>query len=48
MQQTSGVFYDVKNTPVSYMKFDIVNISHTIVRYWYKIRDVLVPICPVL
>ena len=37
-------FIDVKNTHKCYMKFDIVRISLTHERYWYKICDVLVPL----
>ena len=36
MQRTSGVFYTLKNTHLCYMKFDIVNISHTSVRFRTK------------
>ena len=37
-------FIDVKNTHECYMNFENVRISHTFVRYWYEIRDILVPI----
>ena len=40
-----GVYFiDVKNTHECYMNFEDVRISHTFVRYWYEIRDILVPI----
>ena len=37
-------FIDVKNTHECCMKFDNIRISLTRERYWYDIRDVLVPI----
>ena len=41
----NGVYFiDVKNTHECYMNFENVRISHTFVRYWYEIRDILVPI----
>ena len=39
-----GYFIDVRNMYDCYMKFDYVHISHTREKYWYEIRDVLVPI----
>ena len=39
-----GYFSDVRNMHDSCMKFDYVRISHTHRKYWYQIRDVLVPI----
>ena len=44
MQQFRGYFIDVRNMHDSYMKFDYVRISLTRENYWYKIRDVLVPV----
>ena len=43
-----GYFIDVRNMHDCYMKFDYVRISLTREKYWYEIRDVLVPILPVL
>ena len=37
-------FIDVMNMQDCYMKFDYVRISLTREKYWYEIRDVLVPI----
>ena len=37
-------FIDVKNTHDCYMFFENVRNPHTFVRYWYEIRDILVPI----
>ena len=37
-------FIDVRNMHDCYMKLDYVRISLTRERYWYEIRDVLVPI----
>ena len=40
-----GVYFiDVKNTHECYMFFENVRNPHTFVRYWYEIRDILVPI----
>ena len=39
-----GYFIDVRNMNDCYMKFDYVRISITREKYWYEIRDVLVPI----
>ena len=40
-----GVYFiDVRNMHDCYMKFDYVRISLTHEKYWYNIRDVLVPI----
>ena len=39
-----GYFIDVRNLHDCYMKFDYVRISLTRKKYWYEIRDVLVPI----
>ena len=39
-----GYFIDVRNMHDCYMKFDYVRISLTREKYWYEIRDVLVPI----
>ena len=39
-----GYFIDVTNTLGWYMKSDYVRISLTRERYWYEIRDVLVPV----
>ena len=40
-----GVYsIDVKNTHECYMFFENVRNPHTFVRYWYEIRDILVPI----
>ena len=44
-KKKNGVYFiDVKNTYECYMNFENVRISHTFVRYWYEIRDILVPI----
>ena len=41
----NGVYFiDVKNTHECYMFFENVRNPHTFVRYWYEIRDILVPI----
>ena len=37
-------FIDVKNTHECYMFFENVRNPHTFVRYWYEIRDIMVPI----
>ena len=40
-----GVYFiDVRNMHDGYMKFDYVRISLAHEKYWYEIRDVLVPI----
>ena len=40
-----GVYFIyVKNTHECYMFFENVRNPHTLVRYWYEIRDILVPI----
>ena len=38
-----GYFIDVRNMRDCYMKSDYVRISLTREKYWYKIREVLVP-----
>ena len=37
-------FIDVRNLHDCYMKFDYVRIALTREKYWYEIRDVLIPI----
>ena len=44
MQQIGGYYIDVTNTHGWYMKSDYVRISLARERYWYEIRDVLVPV----
>ena len=44
MQQLWGYFIDVRNMHDCCMKFDYVRISLTREKYWYEIRDVLVPV----
>ena len=39
-----GYFIDARNMHDCYMKFDYARISLTREKYWYEIRDVLVPI----
>ena len=42
-----GYFISVTNTKC-YIKFDFLRVSHIRVRYWYEIRDILIPIFHVL
>ena len=39
-----GYLIDVSNMNDGYIEFDYVRISLTCEKYWYEIRDVLVPI----
>ena len=43
-----GYFIDVRNMHDCYMKFDYVRIFLRGEKYWYEIRDILVPILHVL